>query len=192
MPVTEQLPVSILREILRYEPETGHLFWLPRGEHLFSEWGYGGAPTAAARWNARYAGQRAFTATTRLGHYKGAIFDADYRAHRVIWALVTGEWPSASIDHINGDAGDNRWANLRAATATENARNRKSRTGSTSKYLGVRKEASSTKYRAQIRLNGKLKHLGLFVREEDAARAYDTAAIAAYGEFARPNFGEVT
>ena len=53
------------------------------------------------------------------------IYDKPYRAHRVIWALVHGEWPEGQIDHINGVRDDNRLENLRVVTNQDNQKKHK-------------------------------------------------------------------
>ena len=68
------------RALLRYEPETGRLFWLPRPESMFT------AGWHQRSWNTRYAGQEAFTATLD-GYKKGAMFDRVLYAHHVAWAV---------------------------------------------------------------------------------------------------------
>ena len=92
------------------------------------------------------------------------------------------------VDHVNHDPLDNRRANLRICTRTENLRNRTSLVGSSSKYLGVSWQAQSRKWQAHIRWNGKSRYLGLYANEDDAARAYDAAAREHFGEFANPHF----
>jgi len=49
--------------------------------------------------------------------------DSSFYCHRVIWLLCYGHWPSAQIDHIDGDGCNNRLSNLRLATISENTRN---------------------------------------------------------------------
>jgi len=90
------------------------------------------------------------------------------------------------IDHINGSGLDNRRANLRLATVAQNAWNtkpRKSRAG----LKGVAFAKDKNRWRASIVVNGSRKYLGYFKSPADAARAYDKAASAFYGNFARPN-----
>jgi hypothetical protein len=60
-----------------------------------------------------------------------------YREHRLAWLYMTGEWPTHEIDHINGDRVDNRFCNLREATASENRWNSRKRVNNTSGYKGV-------------------------------------------------------
>ena len=91
------------------------------------------------------------------------------------------------VDHINGDTLDNRLENLRLCTQQENTRNTKSRKGSSSKYLGVHLHKQSGKYRAQIKLDGGKKSLGLHSTPEEAALAYNEAALRYFGEFANLN-----
>ena len=112
----------------------------------------------------------------------------EYRAHKLAWFYVYGEWPSHEIDHINGDPWDNRIINLRLATREENARNRKTHRNSVTGYKGVFENKRDGGYRAYIRVQGKSKFLGNFDSAEMAALVYDSAAKKYYKEFARLNF----
>jgi hypothetical protein len=82
---------------------------------------------------------------------------------------------------------DNRIDNLRLATLRQNNCNKKSLEGSTSKYLGVHIAAATGKPTASISINNKIKYLGTFTNEQDAALAYNKAALEAHGEFANLN-----
>jgi hypothetical protein len=114
------------------------------------------------------------------------------RAHRLIWAIKTGEWLSNEydVDHINGNRADNRWINLRKSVRFQNGRNRKQSTANTSGFKGVVKNyesESGQRWIAQLRVGGKSLYLGYFDNPVDAAIAYDEAAVAHHGEFARTN-----
>jgi hypothetical protein len=105
------------------------------------------------------------------------------KMHRVILGAKDCE----SIDHINGDGLDNRRANLRLCTHQQNMFNRRNATKpKTSIYKGV--HLSRGKWRASIRFNKKLKHIGYFTSELDAAKTYDEVAKEMFGEFAGLNF----
>lgn len=91
------------------------------------------------------------------------------------------------IDHVNRDGLDNRRCNLRSATGSQNAANRAMRPNNTSGYRGV-VQTRHGRWRAQIRVDTKFQYLGTYDTPEQAARAYDSAAVAAWGEFAQPNF----
>jgi len=90
------------------------------------------------------------------------------------------------IDHINGSGLDNRRANLRLATVAQNAWNTKPRKSLTG-LKGVSFAKDKNCWRSSIVVNGCRKHLGYFKSPADAARAYDKAASAFHGHFARPN-----
>lgn len=106
------------------------------------------------------------------------------RMHRV----VMGAKPGEEVDHISGDRSDNRRANLRIATNTQNQANQRIRSGGSSKYKGVHWDKGERKWRATICRDGKRMALGRYDDERAAAIAYDKAAREHSGEFARTNF----
>jgi hypothetical protein len=87
-------------------------------------------------------------------------------------------------DHINGNRLDNRKCNLRTATRSQNIMNQGSNKGTTSKFKGVSWKSANKKWVAQIVKNGKSMYLGLYKSEEDAARAYNEAALKHHGQYA--------
>jgi hypothetical protein len=103
------------------------------------------------------------------------------RMHRAILGLESGD--PRRIDHINGNRIDNRRANLRIATAQQNAHNARISSRNTSGFKGAHRDRKW--WKAQIRINGKNKNLGYFASPEEAHAAYRQAAIKAFGEFAR-------
>lgn len=102
------------------------------------------------------------------GYFKVTCRQRVYPVHRVVWALIHGEWPLDQIDHINGDRSDNRPENLRDVTNSENRKNcglyRRNKSG----VSGVRWRENRSRWEVSIRDKGSLKYLGLF-RDFDEA-----------------------
>lgn len=143
-----------LREVLRYEPETGIFYWKIRTSNRVK---------LGAEAGSRVDADRAYI--------RIAVDGVLYYAHRLAWFYVYGEWPSKDVDHINGDKADNRISNLRdvaRSTNMENWRNvvRNTKAG----LLGVTRD--KTKYVAAIHCAGKAKRLGSFDTPEEAHKAY--------------------
>lgn len=178
--MTRDLPSpELLRKLLRYEPETGKLFWRARSEDLFN-----GNKHACRRWNSRYAGKEAMTPVNEAGYKIGGIFNKSFRAHRVIWAMTTGRWPSCFIDHVNGDRSDNRILNLREATTSQNAINSCIQSNNTSGLKGASWCKRTKKWQSYIAVGGKKYNLGYFDCREDAHEAYCHAAKKRHGDYA--------
>jgi hypothetical protein len=103
-------------------------------------------------------------------------------------SLITG---FAEVDHQDCDGLNNRRGNLRDATHAQNVGNARKRPGCSSRFKGVywsQRKTGTGKWQAYIGVNHLSRYLGRFDDEEDAARAYDAAALEAWGEFARLNF----
>lgn len=102
--------------------------------------------------------------------------------HLLLHRAVTHAWDGIIVDHIDGVKLDCRRANLRFVTATENARNiAASQRDSFSKLSGVIWNAQRSKWQASIRVNGKLKHLGLHTYLDDAKAARAAAEVELWG-----------
>lgn len=154
-----------LREVMRYEPDTGSFIRLSKTGRK---------------------GQIGSSVGTRnlSGYVVIGIDGGVYYAHRLAWLYMTGDVVH-QIDHKDGDRANNRFGNLRPATHQQNVLNAKRAANNTSGFKGVSWHKRSGKWDAHINLNGKKHHLGLFETAEDAHAAYMRAAKNAQPEFAR-------
>lgn len=174
---------ELLRKLLRYDPETGKLYWLPRTPDMFNP-GRRGRDANCKRWNKHFAEKEAF-GICPLGYCRGRLFNQYVLAHRVVWALSYGYWPRALIDHINGDRADNRLSNLREATYSDNVCNSARSKRNSSGYKGVFACSQPGKWRARICKNGKSVNLGSFRSAKEAHAAYAAASDRYHGDFGR-------
>jgi hypothetical protein len=154
-----------LRELLIYDQHTGKFTWrVSRGTAK------AGAPTGCPNSD---------------GYPRIRISKRLYKAHRLAWLYVYGEWPPQLIDHINCNRDDNRLSNLRLADLTQNQANRPPGKNNTSGFKGVSWRRREKRWTAEITRHGQKIQLGTFLRAEDAAEAYRKAALEHFGEFAR-------
>lgn len=150
-----------LRQLLRYEPDSGLLVWENN-------------PDQPPWWNARYAGRIA--GRKRPGGYVVVkVLGGAFLAHRLIWKIVTGAEPQ-EIDHINRDKHDNRWANLRNGDHSQNMRNRGLLKTNTSGHRHISWSASLDRWVVQLRVHGKgQRQVAYATSIEDAVAARDAA-----------------
>jgi hypothetical protein len=137
---------------------------------------------AKYKWQVRSKGHTFYA--FRYSSTRGGKKSRRILMHREIIDIPEG----LVCDHRNRRALDNRKANLRPATVSQNNCNVRKRGQRTSRYRGVSQAARSNKWRAQIGVNGRSINLGTFDDKVDAAKAYDTAAKKYHGEFAVLNF----
>jgi len=146
------MDITELKSILRLDPETGYLYRLDTGRRVYEE-SHGGYTRITVK------GQR-------------------FKTHRVVWALHHGVWPE-SIDHINHVRTDNRIANLRSISITENLRNKSRDKRNKSGTTGVSWDSRTSKWYAKICVDKKQVSLGLFDNLADAIAARKVAEQAA-------------
>jgi hypothetical protein len=146
------LTAERLRELLSYDPETGLFTRLVR---------------AGPRGKAG-----AVVGTSAEDYLICEIDSRPYRLHRLAWLYMHGEWPAGEIDHINGSKADNRLANLRDVSRSMNQQN-KHRAGRNNRqgFAGVTRTASG-RFPARIKVDGALRHLGVFDTPEEAHSAW--------------------
>lgn len=119
-------------------------------------------------------------------HYMGIIEGKPIYWNMQMHRIITNCSSKYEVDHINGNRLDNRITNLRFCNDKQNAHNSMNRGGS-SKYKGVHWDKRKRRWIAQIGIEWKRIHLGNFLSEEQAAAAYNQAAIKYHGEFASFN-----
>lgn len=158
------------REVLSYDPETGAMKWK--------------AATGKKTKIGKNAGYRAVQPKTGYVHYGVGIDGKKYRKTTVIWLIVHGRRPVADIDHINGDATDDRLCNLREATRTQNMANKRMHKNNKSGVKGVFWDKQRNKWRSVVIKDRKKHHVGFFDDKHVAGAAYLAKAREIYGEFA--------
>ncbi len=154
-----------LKALITYDPATGLVAQKPRRGVRNTSF------TAGANHNCGYK-QLGVAGRSRL-------------VHRLAWLYMTGEWPVAEIDHINGDRTDNRWENLRAATSGENKQNTPLRNDNTSGVKGISWEAKKNRWRAEIWHRGKKHYVGVSNDIDALRRKVEARRSELHGAFVR-------
>ena len=160
-----QASIDELQGVFSYDAATGVVKWRVDW-HKAKAGDVVGTPTGHGYLMVRYKRQR-------------------YYLHRLIWALVTGAWPAALVDHVDMDGENNRWRNLREATKSTNAANRGATRANTSGHKGVVYCKRTGRWRAQIKHEGKMFTNGRHDTPEQASVAYAQLAARLFGEHAR-------
>ena len=145
------LTVERLRQVLKYDPETGAFIWLVATGHSKV-----GNP-------AGYVNAAGYRIIMVDGH--------NHRGARLAWAIMTGNWPAALVDHKDRNRSNDTWGNLREATVKQNAENRSREAG----RLGVSWNRRRKQWQAKICHNRKQIHLGWFSAEPAAILARKSA-----------------
>ena len=151
-----ELTADTLRSILHYDPETGIFTWKVSTARNVKVGAVAGSVNGG-------------------GYLQIMVLSRLYKAHRLAWFYMYGEWPKLNIDHINRNPSDNRQVNLRDVTQKQNGQNASKRSDNTSGCTGVSWHKQRSKWQAHIRHNHKLIHLGLFESLEDAIAARKAA-----------------
>ena len=150
---TKTIELNRVREVLAYDKNTGVFTWNEKPK----QWRKGKSNIAGS--------------LNTNGYLRIKVDGARYGAHRLAWFYVYGEWPKNDIDHIDGCRTNNAISNLRNVSRTVNMQNiRTAYSTNNVGVLGVSKKCN--KWKAQIRLEGKNKHLGWFDAPELAHQAY--------------------
>lgn len=159
-----------LKSLMNYDSVTGIFTWKHRSD-------------VNKTWNSKYAARRAGRLRAD-GYWELIINKRYYKASRVAWFYITGNWPIYEIDHKDLNKSNNSFDNLREATPHQNQCNHAKTRINTSGYKGVTKTGLS-RWTARIKINKYHKHLGCFDSPEKAHMAYCNAAKKYHGEFAR-------
>lgn len=167
-----RIELSRLKQIMKYDPETGVFIYLVN------------------RGRQKKAGDIVGFVSPKSSHNGGGyriihVDGREYAAHQLAWFYVYGTWPKSQVDHINVQRDDNRIANLREATHSQNMANRPIQSNNTSGLKGASFHKAARKWVSCIQKEGEYMYLGLHETRELAHAAYCNAAKNLFGVFAR-------
>ena len=155
-----------LEELLDYNPDTGLMTWKPRPLSAFGPSGKRSAGHLHKHYCVRFEGKPA--GSTRSDGYATIMIDREtYKRSRLAWKIMTGEDPML-IDHISGNRGDDRFANLRSVMPQVNARNAALYANNKTGFPGVERHSRDAIWTAKIGVGGRQVHLGNFKTKEEA------------------------
>lgn len=183
MKYRNDLTAEFIRQILDYDPETGVLTWKPRVPDMFTDGGHSAEHTCSL-WNSKHAGKKAGK-KHKEGYIEIWVNRVPYKAHRLAWVWMTGEWPVEQVDHENLDRSHNKWTNLRDATHGENMRNVRTKEGSTSGHKNVTWSKSHRKWVVRVTFDGERNKVFEAADLELAALVASEVIDKYHGKFAR-------
>ena len=157
-----ELTAEYLRSILHYDPETGIFTRKVSTSNSVKVGDAAGCPDG-------------------LGYLQITVQSRLYRAHRLAWLYVYGEWPKLDIDHINRNRSDNRVSNLRDISRKQNLQNAGKSSNNTSGHPGVSWYKRDSKWQVKIMHNYKRIHLGYFADREEAIAARKAGELRYWG-----------
>lgn len=147
------ISVDVLRAAIRYDAESGETFWMERPkDHFSAEGSRHTQEHICSFWNSKHAGNNTGISVTKPGYRCIRLNGHLFMAHRVVWAIVNGIWPTGEIDHIDGNKSNNTITNLREVDRVGNTRNSGLRSDNTSGVCGV-SWTQSARWRAYIKNN---------------------------------------
>lgn len=149
-PKIHKISQNKLKELLKYDPDTGNFIWLANCPFNLKP-----------QTRAGYRNSQEYVMITIRG--------TAYSAHRLAWLYMTGRWPKNQIDHINHIRFDNRFENLREVTLQENHQNLSINIRNKTGVLGVSWDKNRLRWRARIGIGGKDISLGFTKNFNEAA-----------------------
>lgn len=178
LPGKELPSYEYLHECFTYND--GELYWKQR------PFGHFNGAQGWKTFNKRYAGKLAGHAHKSNKYIEVRLADKLYKAHRIVYKMMTGLEPNLSIDHIDGNPSNNRFENLRPATQQENSRSMSAGTSRRGKstYKGVSKRGK--RWQCMICINDK-SEIHIFDTEIEAALHYNYLAEKYFKDFAKLN-----
>jgi hypothetical protein len=169
----QELPVEDLHAYFWLDHETGNLKFKDRPEETFAHLG-GASARVCKWWNTRYAHKAAGSLNPK-GYIHVGIHGVVYRAHRIVFAMANGFWPTGEVDHIDGNRCNNRPSNLRDVAPSDNAKNQKLRVSNTSGCMGVSFNKDRGQFVVRASSGGQRVFLGYFATREEAIAARRSA-----------------
>lgn len=153
----DDLTAERVREVLDYDPLTGEFTWKVK-------------PNQSVK-----VGTRAGTLTPN-GYIRIKVDGWRFMEHRLVWLYVHGHWPTAEIDHINGERADNRISNLREADRVANQQSQ--HVVQRHNQMGVRGVSQrDDRFVARITVGRRAINLGTYDTVSAASEAYWRAKV---------------
>jgi hypothetical protein len=175
-PLTPMPSIEYLNECFEANLKEGTLFWKARPLHHFN------SIHIMRNWNSRFAGKQTGS-IRKTGYMTVMINNKNYAFHRIIYFMSCGEQPP-HIDHIDNDPLNNKASNLRGATASQNACNKRKPKHNTSGVKGLTWSKKHNRWHASVFFEGRRKYVGMFKEISEATAALQKRREELHKDFA--------